>query len=177
MRTRTFHLDQAQADALMVAYHNTNDGTYRTRLQAVRLYGLDYPTPEITSITGAARSSLMDWCRAYRQGGLAALDDHRLGGNSAKLTPDQIVELSSKLRLYTPRSLFGPDCSSADGQYWTVTDLRRAVEYWYQISYKSDVSYYSLLARCEFSYQQPAKVFKSRNQAAVAAFEEQLEKN
>jgi transposase len=177
MKPRTFQLSDADARAMMAAYEATDDGPYRTRLQAVRLYGLGYPTTDITTITGCARSSLMDWCRAYRRGGVTALTDHRNGGNHAKLTHEQIADLSTKLRLYTPRSLFGSQTASADGQTWTVADLVRAVTFWYGVSYLSTVSYYTLFDRCDFSYIQPAKAFKSRNERAVAAFEAQLEKN
>lgn len=79
MTYRQFKLTDEATSALVAAYHATNDGPYRTRLQAVRLYGLGYTTAHITEITGCARSSLMEWCRVYRQGGIAALDDHRIG--------------------------------------------------------------------------------------------------
>lgn len=119
----------------------------------------------------------MEWCAAYRAAGIAALADHRRGGNSAKLRRTQVADLSRKLRLYTPRSLFGPQSATSDGQAWTLDDLRRAVQQWYGISYTSATSYYTLFARCGFSYQRPAQVFKSRNEAAVADFEAAIEKN
>jgi transposase len=177
MVQRKFALTEAAARALLAAYHATDDGLHRTRLQAVRLYGLGYSTEQITEITGAARSSLMEWCRAYRDNGVAALADRRLGGNSAKLTSAQVADLRTKLSLYTPRSLFGPQAASEEGQAWTVVDLRRAVKDWYGVTYQSTVSYYTLFARCAFSYHQPSKVFLSRNEAAVAQFEAELEKN
>jgi transposase len=177
MKPRTFQLSDTDARAMMAAYEATNDGPYRTRLQAVRLYGLGYTTTDITTITGCARSSLMDWCRAYGAGGVTALTDHRTGGNHAKLSHEQIADLSTKLRLYTPCSLFGSQTASADGQTWTVVDLVQAVTFWYGVTYKSTVSYYSLFDRCDFRYLQPAKAFRSRSERAVAAFEVQLEKN
>jgi transposase len=177
MAHRKFQLTDEAARALLAAYQATDDGAYRTRLQAVRLYGLGYPPAQITEITGCPRSTHMVWCRAYRQGGLAALADHRTGGNSAKLKPDQVTDLTRKLRLYTPRSLFGPDAATTDGQAWTVADLRRVVQDWYGVIYQSVVSYYTLFARCNYSFHQPTKVFKSRNEAAVMEFETQLEKN
>ncbi len=175
MAHRTFQLTDEAANALMAAYHRTKDGLHRTRLQAVRLYGLGYPVAEIQTITGCARSSLMEWCRAYLEHGAAGLDDHRVGGNSAKLTREQIADLGHKLHLYTPRSLFGPDAATADGQAWTVTDVRRAVAYWYGVTYQSVVSYYTLFDRCGFSSHRPTKVFTSRNERAVLEFETQLE--
>ena len=80
MRQRTFHLTDVAVRALEAAYQATNDGPERTRLQAVRLYGQGYSVAQIQAITGSARSSLMDWCRAYRDGGGAALADHRIAG-------------------------------------------------------------------------------------------------
>ena len=58
-----------------------------------------------------------------------------------------------------------------------MTDLRRAVQLWYGVTYQSVVSYYTLFDRCDFSYHQPTKVFKSCNEAAVMEFETLLEKN
>jgi transposase len=81
------------------------------------------------------------------------------------------------LRQYTPRSLFGPSAATTDGLAWTVADLRRAVQHWYGVIYQSTVSYYTLFARCAFSYHRPTKLFKSRNEAAVTDFEAQIEKN
>jgi transposase len=177
MRQRTFQLTDEAARALRAAERTTDDGAYRTRLQAVRLYGLGYRPSQITQITSCPRSTLMLWCRLYREGGIGALADHRAGGNSAKLTHEQVAALSSKLRQYTPRSLFGPQAATIDGQAWTVADLRRAVQDWYGVTYKSVVSYYTLFKRCGYSDHQPSKVFKSRNEAAVTEFETLLEKN
>jgi transposase len=177
MTHRTFQLTDEAARALLAAYHATSDGAYRTRLQAVRLYGLGYTPSQIADISGCPRSTLLLWCRSFSRGGIAALDDHRVGGNSAKLRRDQLADLSGKLRQYTPRSLFGSQAATTDGQAWTVADLRRAVQEWYGVTYQSVVSYYSLFHRCDYSYDQPTKVFKSRNEAAVMEFETQIEKN
>jgi transposase len=177
MTHRKFQLTDEAARALLAAYQATDDGAYRTRLQAVRLYGLDYTPAQITDISGCPRSTLLQWCRAYTSGGIAALSDHRAGGNSAKLTREQLTDLSGKLRQYTPRSLFGSQAASTGGQAWTMLDLRRAVQEWYGVTYQSVVSYYTLFKRCEYSYHQPTKIYKSRNEAAVMEFETLIEKN
>ena len=177
MAQRTFQVTDEAANTLMAAYHQTKGGLHRTRLQAVRLYGLGYALTEVQIITGCARSSLMEWCRAYLEHGLVGLNDHRRGGNSAKLTSDQRADLGRKLHQYTPRSLFGPEAATPDGQAWTVPDLRRAVAYWYDVTYQSVVSYYSLFDQCGFNYHRPTKVFRSRSERAVLEFETQLEKN
>jgi transposase len=80
------------------------------------------------------------------------------------------------LRAYTPADLFGKDATSPDGAFWTVEDLARAVQRWYGVTYHRG-SYYALLHRAGLSVQRPAKVYRSRSEAAVQAFESALEKN
>lgn len=177
MAKRKFHLTETQQGELQRAFASSRDGPTRTRYQAIRLYGSGYEVAEIQAITGCSRSSLMGWCRQYREAGLPGLIDQRRGGNRAKLTAEQIADLSQRLRTYTPQDLFGSQAHSPDGQFWTVADLHRAVGQWYGVNYGSRSSLLRLLGLCGFSYQRPAKVFKSRSQAQVADFEEQLEKN
>lgn len=119
----------------------------------------------------------MEWCRAYRADPSQGLVDHRIGGNSAKLSKMQIEELQQKLHQYTPKELFGANASTISGQFWTVEDLIQVVREQYGVEYKSRTSYTSLLSLCGFSYQKTEKIFKSRSQSKVADFEEQLEKN
>ena len=51
MATRTFILSDAQTAVLRQAYERTKDGPSRTRSQAVRLYGMSYPVPQVQEIT------------------------------------------------------------------------------------------------------------------------------
>lgn len=176
MATRHFHLTEDQIKELTNAYANCKKGQTRTRYQAVRLYGTGYPVKEVIDITGCSRTSLMDWCRIYRTSGPSGLIDHRTGGNRERFTPQQIDELATRLRTYTPADLFGQTAASAGGQFWMVEDLQRVVQQWYGVQYKTHGSYHRLFARCGFSYQRPAKVYKSRSEAKIAEFEEQLEK-
>ncbi len=177
MAKRHFLLTSAQTSALHQAYLQTKDGATRSRYQAVRLYGSGYSVAQVMDIMGCSRTSLMDWCRVYRSDGLVALRDGRVGGNRAKLTAEQRQTAHAKLYQYTPRQLFGADAATPSGQFWTIPDLKRAVELWFGVTWSSHSSYLSLLAECGFSYQRTQKVFKSRNQGQVMAFEEQLEKN
>jgi transposase len=176
MRTRHFQLTNEAAAALKARELHEHDGPTRARIQAVRLYGLGFAVPTISTITGLSRSRLLECCRAYRQDGLPALCDQRAGGNHHKLTPAQVADLTDKLHQYTPRSLFGPEAATA-GDGWTLPDLRRAIQHWYGVTYQSDTSYRSLFRRCGFSYQRPARVFRSRRPQAVDDFTDQLEKN
>jgi transposase len=119
----------------------------------------------------------MEWCAAYRQKGGTALMDQRRGGNRARLTQDQIQILKDRLHTYTPGDLFGPTAATANGQFWTIPDLQRALEQWFGLRYQSRGSYHRYFQLCGFSYQRPAKVYKSRSPYWVAEFEAQLEKN
>lgn len=176
MAKREFHLSQTEEQALLHAFNNCKDGPTRTRYQAVRLYAQGYTTEEIERITGVCRSTLMDWCGKYRQSGLEALQEHRLGGNRALLSAQQLQDLKQRLHTYSPVQLFGATAASASGEFWTVTDLARAVERWYGVRYAQRGSYIQLFQRCGFSYQRPNKIYKSRSEAKVQAFEEELSK-
>ena len=177
MAKRKFKLTDAEQKELRRAYRGCKDAATRTRYQAVRLYGEGYAEKEIEQITGCNRTSLMEWCRAYREDHSQGPVDKRVGGNRAKLSGLQIEELQSTLHQYTPKERLGRKASTAAGQFWTVEDLVVVVRERYGVEYQSRTSYSSLLRLCGFSYQKTEKIFKSRSQTKVADFEEQLEKN
>ena len=84
MAKRKFNLTEAERKELLQAYRHCKDAATRTRYQAVRLYGEGYPVEEIMQITGCSRTSLMEWCRAYREDHAQGLVDKRAGGNQCK---------------------------------------------------------------------------------------------
>jgi transposase len=176
MRTRTFCLTDAEANQLHSAYLHMQDANTKTRFQAVRLYGLGYPVSEILDICGGSHTRLLEWARAYRQSGMTALLDHRAGGNSAKLKPAQVDSLRDQLQRYTPAQLLGQQECIGAGEFWTVGDLARLVEREHGVCYQSPTSYYTLLAKCGFSSQCPAKQYKSHSDLKIMEFEENLEK-
>ncbi len=177
MAERKFQLTEKQVGELWRAYDECSDGDTKIRYQAVRLYGTEAPLQTILQATGCSLSSLREWVRAYRLRGLDALADHRSGGNSAKLTPDQRQEVEARLHQFTPQQILGTATHSASGQFWTVEDVEVALRRWYGVQYQSRNSYYNLLHACGFSYQRAEKVFKSQRPAEIAAFQEMVEKN
>jgi transposase len=177
MAKRKFHLTDAQEQELIQAYTQCSDGATRTRYQAVRMYGTDWPLPEILKITRCSTTSLMEWCKAFKHSGASALVDGRLGGNSTKLTSEQRAEIEMRLHQYSPHNLFGLATATVDGRFWTVGDLQRALKDWYGVEYASRSSYLNVFHACGFSYQRPTKVFKSQRPAQMMEFEEQVEKN
>ncbi len=78
--------------------------------------------------------------------------------------------------IYAPSALRASRCNPT-GEFWTVPDLKRAVHQWFGVTWNSHSSSLALLAACEFSYQRTPKVFKSRREREIMAFEESLEKN
>ena len=177
MAKRKFTLTETERKELLQAYRTCKNAATRTRYQAVRLYGEGYPVEEIMQITGCSRTSLMEWCRAYREDHSQGLVDKRAGGNRAKLSKLQIEALQQMLYQYTPKERLGPKASTVNGQFWSVEDLALTVREQYGVEYQSRTSYSQLLHLCGFSYQKTEKVFKSRREPQVADFEEQLEKN
>lgn len=181
MKPRSLRLTEAEARELQAAYQHCQSAKAKTRYQAVRLYGTGYTVPQIQDICGCLPRNLSNWTRAYQERGLPALLDHHLGGNRALLTPEQIEAVQTQLHRYTPAQRLGPDhsgpdCCVGDGQFWNAADIARLLEREFGVVYKSLTSYRALLQKCGLSYQRPAKQYKSRSEAKIMDFEEQLEK-
>lgn len=175
MKPRSLRLTAAEACELQTAYQHCQDAKAKTRYQAVRLYGTGYAVAQISDICGCTPRNLSNWTRAYRQRGLTALLDHRLGGNRARLKPEQIEAVQNQLHRYSPAQLLGRDHYIGDGQFWTAPDLARLLERDWDVVYESQTSYRTLLQKCGLSYQRPAKQYKSHSEAKLMDFEEALE--
>lgn len=177
MAHREFQLNEEQQAQLRGAYESTKKAEERRRLQAVRLYGEGREVSEIQSITGCSTRSLWRWCRDYLQNGAEGLKDRRVGGNRAKLTRTQRAEIKQKVNDYRPDQVLPPDIRVSQGEFWTVSDLRIAVERWYGVEYQSPTSYLTLLHECRLSQQKPASQYRSRaSEQEIADFEAELEK-
>ena len=177
MAKRKFQLSTEHNQELQAAYHQSKDGGEKMRYQAVRLYGNKYPVEEVLEITGCRRRRLLAWSRAYQQHGIGGLVDRRVGGNSAKLSAEQLEAIQRKLYLYRPNQILRTDEYSGNGEFWGTRNLAILLKREYQVVYHSANSYRNLLRQCEFSRQRPATQYKSRNELKVTTFEEALEKN
>jgi hypothetical protein len=125
-------------------------------------------------------------CGCMAQGGLsvtsarspAVLHGRSYAGVASIVKTGYLSWRITGLQQYTPRDLFGPtQCATGDGRHWTVPDLRQAVERWTGVVYQDAQSYRNLFAHCGFSYQRTERQYRSRKEADVAAFSEQVEKN
>lgn len=177
MSRKREQITSEQIQELANVYDRCSHGPTRTRYQAVRLYAEGYSAREILAIARCSAKSLMNWWRKYRAQGVSGLKDKRKGGNHTKLTAEQRADVRELLHAYTPVQLLGPKSAMADGEFWSVADLATLLLQRYQVRYRSPVSYRTLLKQCGFSYQRSQKVFRSRSEAKVAEFEEQIEKN
>jgi putative transposase len=172
MAKRQLQLTEQEIGQFRSAEARTRDVHELKRLQAIRMYGTGMRLVDIQNITGAGESSIRQWAMAYRAEGLSGLRSKWQGKNASKLTDEQRQQIKQRLQEYRP-----VDLQVSVGEYWTVSDLRVAVEQWFGVVYQDETSYQTLLHKSGFSYQRTTKVYRSRpSEAALADFEAELEK-
>lgn len=164
MATGTFQLSGMQVEALKSAEGETRDGGMRRRLQGVRLYGTGMAMQLVMEVVGAGESTVREWVTHYRQAGVEGLRSQWQGRNANKLNDAQRGELKARLEQYRPA-----DIQVTGGLYWTVSDLRIAVQQWFGVTYKAIDSYHHLLHESGLSYQRAAKVYRNKPSAAAMA--------
>ena len=177
MAYRNFELSEQERAELRRAYDGTRDTRFQERVQAVRLYGEGRAVSDIQAIVGCSERSLLRWCERYRQHGVDGLISGWHGGNNARLTGSQRAAVVAKVERYRPDQLLPSELRVSRGAFWTVSDLRIGVQYWYGVSWRSDNSYRTLLAQAGLSLQRTENVYRSRPDAlTIADFEAGLEK-
>ena len=178
MAHRQFTLTKQEIAELRQAANWTRDTEELKRLQAVRLYGEGQPMSDIIRLVDVAERSVLRWCAQYREAGLAGLASGRVGNqNAARLSREQRTDLKDKLRQYKPDQLLPADVRISKVEFWTVSDLRNAVQQWYGVTYQSDTSYRTLFKQCGYSLQRTERRYRSRpSDEEIADFEAELEK-
>ena len=145
MAKRKFNLTAEQEQELQDYIDACTHAPTRTRYQAILFYYSGMPVEEITNRLGCSRASVMNWCQVYRLLGIKILEDQRVGGNNAKLSPEQLDDLVFRINTLTPRNVFDNRSATEEGDQWTVEDLYKAIKDWYGVRYRSRTSYYTLL--------------------------------
>jgi len=177
MAHRQFDLTHDEIQALQQAEQQTRSARELRRFQGVRLYGSGTPLQTILYLLGCGESTLREWISKYQQAGLAGLYNGWDGKNANKLTDEQRADLKKRLHDSRPDEVLPAPQRRDEGPFWTVDDMRLAVQMWYGVMYKDNGSLRNLFRRCGFSYHKVEAVYKSRpSQAAVADFEAELEK-
>jgi transposase len=133
---RPLRITWAEADtapALQARYRAERDGRVAVRLQALWRVRAGASLRRAAQLAGVHERLVRRWVAWYRQGGLAAVVGHRLGGRGRppRLTPAQQAELHTHL------------CS---GAVYTVQDAIAWVEQRFGVTYRPK-GMYSLLQR------------------------------
>lgn len=172
MAKRQLELTAAEIGQFRQAEAQTRDVRDLKRLQAMRLYGSGVRLSDIVEMVGAGESTIRQWAMAYRARGMDGLRSQWHGKNANKLSDEQRNQIKERVQQYRP-----VDLHLSAGEYWTVSDLRVAVEQWFGVVYQDESSYQMLLHKSGFSYQRTTKVYRSQPSAAdMAQFEAELEK-
>ncbi len=109
--------------------------------------------------------------------GVAGLKSKYKGDNAAKLSAKQRAEVKDRLARNRPDQVLPPEVRIDQGEFWTVSDLRIAIQRWYGVTWQSETSYRTLLKTCNFSQQRPESRYRSRaSEQVIADFEAVLEK-
>jgi transposase len=177
MAKRDFQLTQDQVIELRRAEQNTRSALELRRMQAVRWYGTGVAMGDIQNVVGTSERTGRRWVHRDLEKGVEGLKPGWTGQNANGLTSEQRAAIKERLQTYRPDQILAPDVRVNRGLFWTVSDLRIAVQQWYGVSYQSADSYHHLLAECGFSYQRTERVYRSRPaDVDIAAFEAELEK-
>jgi transposase len=172
MAKRQLELNETQIRELREAEAQTRDVHELKRLQAIRLYGSSMPIRDIMNMVGSGESTIRQWAMSYQSDGLEGLRSKWQGKNANKLTDEQRQQLKDRLHTYSPS-----DLHISQSTYWTVSDLRVAINMWYGVVYQESDSYQKILHMSGFSYQRTAKVYRSRpSEVQIAEFEAEVEK-
>lgn len=177
MRKRSLVLREEAVKGIRHRESSTRAVDELNRLKAVRLYGTGMRMDELLDIIEGSERSVHRWVNQYEQHGIEGLQSQWVSTNASKLNPEQIEAIHKRLHEYSPDQVIPAEQRVNQGQFWTVSDLRIAVEMWYGVTYKDNDSYQHLFHKCNFSYQRSQRVYKSRpSEAEIAEFEAELEK-
>lgn len=80
------------------------------------------------------------------------------GPGNGKLSPQNLEILKQKLQ-NPPAKVVPCDWQLHNPHFWTIPDLRRAVEWWFDVTWAHDSSYRNLLKKCNLVYNRKVKAF------------------
>lgn len=152
----SWHEDDT-AEALHAAYRTERDAAMQPRLHALWLLREGKrQVGEVAQVLGVHARTVQQWVCWYRQGGLAAVRAHRLGGpgKQAWLTPEQQEQLATEV---------------ATGRFRNALAIRAWVEGPFGVTY-TEGGMYSLLERLRCAPKVPRPIHEKADQAAQAAW-------
>lgn len=107
--------DEDTAEALLALYRGEDDCHLKPRWQALWLLRRGKPRSEVADVLGIDARTLREWIAWYRQGGCAAVAEHRQGnrrGDTAWLTSQQQAEITGR---------------ASDGEFQSISEVREWV--------------------------------------------------
>lgn len=100
MRGRKLVIDWQEDEATLYRlYKGESEVELRTRWHALWLLRQGHSAKETAGLVGVNVRTLCDWVRWYREGGIAAVRQHRHGGRQGRkafLTPEQCEQLKAQ---------------------------------------------------------------------------------
>jgi transposase len=159
MRGRRFVLAWREDDteeALRAIYLAERDGALRSRLHGLWLLRSGQALGAVAEVLGVHYRSVQRWVAWYRQGGLAAVRGHRMGGvgQPSFLTAEAQAEVAEVV---------------ATGRFHTAAEIRDWIAQRYQVSYAVG-GVYSLLARLRCNPKVPRPLNPKADLAAQEAW-------
>lgn len=113
---------------LALHYSRERDHHHRTRLQVLMLLRQGKGLSEVADIVGRSYRTLHRWVSWYRQGGLAEVGKHSVGGHGCcarRLSPTQEAALTAKAAAGEIRSVWdGVHWAAAEGVSYTYWGMR-----------------------------------------------------
>ena len=159
MMGRPFAIPWAAADtpkALHHAYRHQPQGDVRSRLQGLWLLRRGWRLQAVAAAVGVHYRTVQRWVRWYREGGLAELRRHRLGGKG-------------QAPYLTPEPEAATRAAVASGRCHTAAEVRQWVEAQYGVTYTAK-GIYSLLQRLKARPKVPRPIHAKADLAAQEAW-------
>lgn len=151
-----WHEEDSEA-ALRAAYRAEQRADVRSRLHALWLLrGGSRTLGDVAALVGADYRTVQDWVRWYRQGGIAEVRGHRMGGHGRDpyLTPAEQEEVAREV---------------ATGRFRTVAAVRAWIDATYSVTYSRGGAE-SLLARLDCAPKVPRPLHEKADLAAQEAW-------
>lgn len=123
------------AEALKAAYQGERDPARRSQLQGLWLLRTGRRLEEVADVVGVHYRTVQRWAAWYREGGLAAIRAHKMGGKgqAPKLTPDQQRQVSDAV---------------ATGRFRVAAEIGEWIQEAFGVEYRPN-GLYALLARLD----------------------------
>ena len=129
------------------------------RLRAWELRQDGWLQQEIADALGASQSTVSEWLKRAREGGVEALQDAPRPGRPRRLSREQLAELPSKL-------VHGAEAYGFRGDVWTLDRVKKVIEKEFGVKYHRD-HVCKLLQEVGWSCQKPKRRATQQNEFAV----------